>query len=61
MSYTNPELKTINDNEEQIRKIVQEENAKSGKSCCCYCCTIYWLFQITVILVFLIIYFGKNS
>ena len=41
--YTNPELNTIENNQVQLRQIVQEENEKLRKLRLYRHCVIYWI------------------
>ena len=57
--YTNPELNTIDNNEEQVRQIVQEENEKLRKERLYRRCFIYWILIFFSFLIFILVYFGK--
>ena len=50
--YTNPQLNTIDNNEEQVRQIVQEENEKLRKERLYRRCVIY---MIALFLSFMIL------
>ena len=57
--YTNPQLNTIDNNEEQVRQIVQEENEKLRKERLYRRCFIYWILIFFSFLIFILVYFGK--
>ena len=58
--YTNPELNTIDNNEEQVRQIVQEENEKLRKERFYRRCVIYWIFIFFSFMIFILVYLPKR-
>ena len=58
--YTNPELNTIDNNQEQLRQIVQEENEKLRKQCLYWCCVILWIIIFFSFMLFILVYLPKR-
>ena len=58
--YTNPQLNTIDNNEEQVRQIVQEENEKLRKERLYRRCVIYMIALFLSFMIFIAVYFGKR-
>ena len=57
--YTNPQLNTIDNNEEQVRQIVQEENEKLRKQRLYWFCVILWITLFFLFIISIPVYFGK--